>query len=253
MRFGTGARSDFWQLVMGDPDPSARYAREDDSVGIRIDTTSTGGLRCVAWGDADIARDEILRARDAFGPFDHLMIASTIYEAMSARDRAVLAPYWGNDWVLYWTDHAFPDIGDSARVELLRRGTPQYAAQFDAIGEALVASNPIATSLSHMEDFDWFVLRNDAGEIVTVMGATFDGTAHFAGLGTVPAHRGHGYGAATMIGAINASVEICDIVEFGVWSWNMGALRLYDRLGITRSPAVINGRHEPFEDLESRA
>lgn len=261
MEFGTGARSDFWQLVMGKSDDSALYSREDDAVAIRVEpdpwAKRDGGgddlMRCVAWGEPNVAIDELLKARGEFGPFNRMMIGTEIYEAMTDEQRDQLAPHWGHGWDLYWADEKFADVGRSADVELYRSGTPEYEVNFDEIREALKASNPITSALKHMDDYDWFILRNESGEIVTIMGATFDKYAHFAGLGTVPEHRGKGYGGATMIGAINIALDICEMVQFGVWSWNEGALRLYDRLRITRSGAVISGRHEPFEDLESQA
>ncbi len=85
------------------------------------------------------------------------------------------------------------------------------------------------------------------------MGSTQTDGMSFEGLGTVPAYRGQGYGGATMVGAVNLSLELVSHVQFGVWSWNEGAMRLYRRLGLHHDGRLISGRAEPFEDLQGKA
>ncbi|MFY9262934.1 MAG: GNAT family N-acetyltransferase [Actinomycetaceae bacterium] len=258
MTFTTGANSAFWQLAAKPYRFSgavAEHAGEDYAIAVEDDpwANNPGEQRMVAWGNPELVIPELLRLFDKFGPFARIMVSTDIANALTDEQRSYLAPYWGAQWDFFWTSTPLKPVPLANEVELYERGTDQYAATIADIAQALRAGNPVATPLSHLEEFDWFVLReNDS--IMTVMGVEFIGNvAHFAGLGTVPDARGRGLGSATMVGAIDLALERVDHVEFGVWSWNTRAIDLYHRLGINHGGQIINGRHEPFEDLESQA
>ncbi len=180
------------------------------------------------------------------------MMNRDIYGALDSDLRDSFGPHWGYAWDFFWIDEPLKKVPNCENVELLRADSPELEAVADEVREALVVSNPITGAVDRFGKLDWFILRADDGNIATVMGSTQSEGMNFEGLGTVPAYRGQGYGGATMVGAVNFSLKIVDYVQFGVWAWNEGAMRLYRRLGIHHDGGLINGSVEPFKELQDK-
>lgn len=247
-----GASSAFWRL-------NAWKHHRQVEVLSRIDEPDLG-LVLLA-GDADptlivfgepgpaIAALSALVGREVSGA----MMNREVYGALDEDLRHHFGPYWDYAWDFFWTDEPLAEVEHCERVEHIHAGSPEFVNQREEIRAALLASNPISDAVNEFDSLDWFILRAPDGNIATVMGAqsTGDGMG-FHGLGTVPQYRGAGYGGATMVGAVNASLRVCPHVHFGVWAWNEGAMRLYTRLGIHHEGGLIWGRPTPFAPLEAQ-
>lgn len=255
-KFGTGAHSPLWRLAIADRSQDPVYLREDSSVGIVVKPNpwkaefDTDNLIAVAYGDPEVAIAELTSVTAKYPVLDRVMVSQEIHDALPSEMKDSLGPYWGFAWDFFWADAPLESVAHSDRVELIKRDTPELAALKEDIRSALELSNPITHTLKHMHDFDWFIMRNDAGHIVTVMAAELGEVTHLHGLGTIPAYRGRGYGGTTMVGAINLALQQGSYIQFGVWTWNKGARRLYERLGIAHGGVMISASKEPFEDLE---
>lgn len=246
-----GAQSPYWRLSAWKYrlDRSPIEAVNDPDLGLVL-VDSERGKTLVMYGEPsrgvpalqNLLGQGIVPART--------MMNREIYGALDADLRNHFGPNWGNAWDFFWTEEPLPAVDNSDRVELLRSGSEELKAVEDEVREALLASNPITSAIEHFDRLDWFILRADDGKIATVMGSTQEEGMSFEGLGTIPDYRGHGYGGATMVGAVNLSLEHVSHVQFGVWSWNEGAMRLYRRLGIHHDGGMIIGREEPFENLQ---
>lgn len=181
---------------------------------------------------------------------ERTMINREVYGALDERLRNYFGPNWGHAWDFFWAKGPVAPVPYCELVEYVRAGSLEFHTYRADIRQALLASNPISDAVDQLDELDWFFLRAPDGQIATVMGAERVGDViGFYGLGTVPDYRGHGYGGATMVGAVNASLDLAAAIRFGVWAWNEGAMRLYTRLGVRHDGALISGRNEPFEEL----
>lgn len=246
--------SDFWRLVASRERTNMPiFMRQTAAAAVVIYTEREQNLM-MADGDPEVASHFIAEALEQDVALDRTMMSYSLFEGLPESLLHRVAPHWGFEWDLYYADRPLPPVPGADKVELIERTSAEFSELRGQIVAALRSSNPITSALNEVDELDWFILREDDGNIATVMGANFgDDLVHFAGLGTVPNARGRGFGGATMVGAVNISLSRVPLVQFGVWSWNTGALRLYDRLGLTRAGRVISGREEPFPDLARHA
>lgn len=249
-----GAQSAFWRFSAWKRrlDHPPIESVNDPDLGLAL-VDSDHGKMLVMYGEParGVRAMRNLRAR-AVTPA-RTMINRETYGALDADLRDHFGPHWGYAWDFFWTEEPLAKVEHCGRVELLRAGSAELKAVEGEVREALIASNPITSAVDRFDALEWFILRADDGNIATVMGSTQTDGMSFEGLGTVPAYRGQGYGGATMVGAVNLSLELVSHVQFGVWSWNEGAMRLYRRLGLHHDGRLISGRAEPFEDLQGKA
>ena len=250
---GTGAFSDVWQLDFSQTQGDILYRREDEKLGFVV-TKERSGTRLIAFGDSEAGVAE-LRARQSEGlrP-ERSLISSEIHGALDSDLRGWFGPNWGFRWEQYYSFEPLPEVQGMNEVRFVsREAVPQgdLAAQIERV---LEVSNPITDARTHVQDFDWYLLFGPDGTLASVMAAqSHDGVSAFHALGTDPAYRGLGLGSAVMVGAVNHALQTHRAIRFGMWSWNSGAARLYERLGLTHGGSFIIGRQEPFPDLQSQA
>ncbi|VEI12465.1 GNAT family N-acetyltransferase [Trueperella bialowiezensis] len=245
-----GAQSAFWRLSAWSHQlAGTRIEQIDDpDLGLVL-VDSDRGRVLVAYGEPARGIDALRNVMDRGVRPDRTMINRELYGALDAPLRDHFGPNWGYAWDYFWADEPLDPVPGSERVELLRAASPQFAAVAGDVRRALEQANPITDALERFDELDWFVMRAPTGDIAIVLGATQEKECmSLEGLGTVPEYRGQGYGGATMVGAVNMSLELTGYVRFGVWSWNEGAMRLYRRLGIHHDGKLISGRREPFDE-----
>ena len=81
-------------------------------------------------------------------------------------------------------------------------------------------------------NFHAYLLRLDGEPVATGERYTFDGASYISSIGTRPEWRGRGFGKLITLALARDSVASgVDLVYLGVYSDNMRAIRLYDRLG----------------------
>lgn len=132
------------------------------------------------------------------------------------------------DWDFHWTTVAPPEQPDEQRVVRLTD------ADRPAL-EALV-DEAFPTSTSRPGDprvRDWYGIR--AGDRLVACGAdrSRGDVGFLAGLTVAPDRRGRGLGAALTAGMTRALLSRHDTAGLGVYPDNVGAVRLYRRLGFT--------------------
>ncbi|MCG5437579.1 GNAT family N-acetyltransferase [Micromonospora foliorum] len=135
-----------------------------------------------------------------------------------------------SDWDFHWTDTSPPAQPDERSVvRLTDADRPALAALVD---------ESFPTSTSRPGDprvVDWYGIR--AGDRLVACGADrSQGEIGFlAGLTVAPDQRGRGLGASLTAGMTRALLERHDTVGLGVYTHNIGAARLYRRLGFTNT------------------
>ncbi|WP_416905238.1 GNAT family N-acetyltransferase [Micromonospora echinospora] len=137
-----------------------------------------------------------------------------------------------NDWDFLWATAPPPPQPDEERVVRLTR------ADLPALTALVDAAYPGTTSPpGDPRVVDWYGIR--AGDRLVAAGADrSQGEIGFlAGLTVAPTERGRGLGAALTVGMTRALFARYDHVALGVYTHNVGALRLYRRLGFTHSLA----------------
>ncbi|MET8094665.1 GNAT family N-acetyltransferase [Micromonospora sp. NPDC005220] len=141
-------------------------------------------------------------------------------------DRLAVAEH--SDWDFHWTDTPPPPQPDEQSVvRLTDADQPALAALVDE-------SFPSSTSRpGDPRVVDWYGIR--AGDRLVACGADrSQGDIGFlAGLTVAPDQRGRGLGAALTAGMTRALLARHDVVALGVYTHNVGAARLYRRLGYT--------------------
>ncbi|MDP9805426.1 GNAT superfamily N-acetyltransferase [Trueperella bonasi] len=246
-----GAHSAFWRFGAFRRTGNETQLIEEPDLAMAL-IAGPDGNTLVVYGEPERAVGDMRRLRGSEHDFVETMINRETYEALDSSLREYYGPHWGYAWDFFWTQTPLKPVDHCERVEFLRAGSAQLKAVENDVRNALIATNPITGAIDRFADLDWFILRADNGEIVTVMGATQGEGMSFEGLGTVPKYRGLGYGGATMVGAVNLALQLVNHVQFGVWAWNMDAMRLYRRLGLNHDGALITGRTLPFDDLRSK-
>ncbi|MFG1871155.1 GNAT family N-acetyltransferase [Micromonospora arborensis] len=135
-----------------------------------------------------------------------------------------------DDWDFLWTGTRPPEQPDEQRVVRLT------AADNPAV-EALI-DEAFPTSTSRPGDprvVNWYGIRA-GGRLVACGADRSRGDIGFlAGLTVAPDQRGRGLGAALTAGMTRALLARHDTVGLGVYPQNVGAVRLYRRLGFTNT------------------
>ncbi|MBG6103712.1 ribosomal protein S18 acetylase RimI-like enzyme [Micromonospora vinacea] len=150
------------------------------------------------------------------------------YDRGLLADRLTVAEH--SDWDFHWTDTSPPTQPDEQSVvRLTDADQPALAALVD---------ESFPTSTSRPGDprvVDWYGIR--AGDRLVACGADrSQGDIGFlAGLTVAPDQRGRGLGAALTAGMTRALLARHDTVGLGVYTHNVGAARLYRRLGYTNT------------------
>ncbi|MGW0505871.1 GNAT family N-acetyltransferase [Micromonospora sp. NPDC003241] len=144
-----------------------------------------------------------------------------------ATDRAGAAVAY-RDWDFLWTAGAPPPQPGEERVVRLR------AADHPAVAELIDEAFPTSTARPGGTGIvDWYGVRD--GDRLVAVGAdrTREEVGFLAGLVVSPRHRNRGLGAALTAGMTRALSSRYDTVALGVYPDNVGAIRLYRRLGYT--------------------
>ncbi|SCG44548.1 GNAT family N-acetyltransferase [Micromonospora zamorensis] len=134
------------------------------------------------------------------------------------------------DWDFHWTDTAPPAQADEHRVvRLAEADRPALEALIDV-------AFPSSTSRpGDPRVVAWYGIR--AGDRLVACGAdrSQSDVGFLAGLTVAPDQRGRGLGAALTAGMTRALLAHHDTVALGVYTDNVGAARLYRRLGFTNT------------------
>ncbi|MFF4880420.1 GNAT family N-acetyltransferase [Micromonospora sp. NPDC000668] len=135
-----------------------------------------------------------------------------------------------DDWEFHWTDTPPPAQADEQRV--VRLAEADHPALEALIDEAF----PSTTARpGDAEVVDWYGIRA-GGRLVACGADRSRGDIGFlAGLTVAPDQRGRGLGAALTAGMTRALLARYDTVGLGVYTDNLGAARLYRRLGFTET------------------
>ncbi|RLP94526.1 GNAT family N-acetyltransferase [Micromonospora sp. CV4] len=135
-----------------------------------------------------------------------------------------------DDWDFHWTDAPPPAQPDEQRV--VRLAEADHPALEALIDEAF----PSTTSRpGDPRVVDWYGIR-DGDRLVAAGADRSRGDIGFlAGLTVAPDQRGRGLGAALTAGMTRALLTRYDTVGLGVYPDNVGAVRLYRRLGFTNT------------------
>ncbi|MET8307985.1 GNAT family N-acetyltransferase [Micromonospora sp. NPDC005173] len=135
-----------------------------------------------------------------------------------------------DDWDFHWTDTPPPAQADEQRV--VRLAEADHPALEALIDEAF----PSTTARpGDAEVVDWYGIRI-GGRLVACGADRSRGDIGFlAGLTVAPDQRGRGLGAALTAGMTRALLARYDTVGLGVYTDNLGAARLYRRLGFTET------------------
>jgi len=133
-----------------------------------------------------------------------------------------------DEWDFLWTTTPPPRQPDEERVVRLTE------ADHPALAALIESSFPTTTSRpGHPGIVDWYGIR-DGDRLVACGADRSRGDIGFlAGLTVVPDRRGRGLGAALTAGMTRALLARYDHVALGVYTDNVGAIRLYRRLGYT--------------------
>ncbi|MEU8262779.1 GNAT family N-acetyltransferase [Micromonospora sp. NPDC048999] len=135
-----------------------------------------------------------------------------------------------DEWDFLWTTTPPPPQPEEERVvRLTEADHPALAALIDE-------SFPTTTSRPDDERIvDWYGIR-DGDRLVACGADRSRGDIGFlAGLTVATDRRGRGLGAALTAGMTRALFALYDHVALGVYTENLGALRLYRRLGYTNT------------------
>ncbi|MEU4568853.1 GNAT family N-acetyltransferase [Micromonospora sp. NPDC023956] len=133
-----------------------------------------------------------------------------------------------DDWDFLWSTTAPPWQPGEERVERLTE------ADLPALTALVDEAFPSTTSRpGDPRVVDWYGIR--AGDRLVAGGAdrSRGDIGFLAGLAVAPSERGQGLGAALTAGMARALFARYDRVALGVYTRNVGAIRLYRRLGFT--------------------
>jgi GNAT superfamily N-acetyltransferase len=135
-----------------------------------------------------------------------------------------------HDWDFLWTSTPpGPQPGEERVVRLTDADLPELTALVDA-------AYPQSTARpGDPRVVDWYGIL--AGDRLVACGAdrSRGDVGFLAGLAVRPDQRGRGLGAALTVGMTRALFARYDHVALGVYTDNVGALRLYHRLGFTHT------------------
>ncbi|MDG4758721.1 GNAT family N-acetyltransferase [Micromonospora sp. WMMD710] len=180
---------------------------------------------------------------DAIGPAGSVLdlVAALTAEGVLGRDSRLHLPRLDSaqvadrlavaehvDWDFHWTVAAPPHQPDEQRVVRLTE------ADHPALDALIDEAFPSTTSRpGDSRVVDWYGIRA-GGRLVACGADRSRGEIGFlAGLTVAPDQRGRGLGAALTAGMTRALLARFDTVGLGVYPDNVGAVRLYRRLGFT--------------------
>jgi ribosomal protein S18 acetylase RimI-like enzyme len=141
------------------------------------------------------------------------------------------------DWDFLWTTATPPAQPDEERVVRLTE------ADHPALTALIEESFPTSTARpGDPRVVDWYGIRDGDRLIACGADRTRGEVGYLAGLTVSPGHRGRGLGAALTAGMTRALAARYDVVALGVYPSNVGAVRLYRRLGYTGAFPVTSVR-----------
>ncbi|MEV4489302.1 GNAT family N-acetyltransferase [Micromonospora coxensis] len=206
------------------PGARPRGWRRDDLVAwlLPTDTGPMGGA--IGAGAPAVELFAALVAEGALGPGQWVQLPRTDPDTLTGRFPLARL----DEWDFLWTDAAPPAQADEERVVRLT------AADHPALAALIDEAFPSTTSRPGDPGVvDWYGIR-DGDRIVACGADRSRGDIGFlAGLTVAPDRRGRGLGAALTAGMTRALRARYDQVALGVYTDNVGALRLYRRLGFT--------------------
>ncbi|MFE9193874.1 GNAT family N-acetyltransferase [Micromonospora sp. NPDC007208] len=143
-------------------------------------------------------------------------------------DRLAVAEH--SDWDFHWTDTSPPAQPDERSVVRLTD------ADQPALAALVEESFPSSTSRpGDPRVVDWYGIRAGARLVACGADRSQGDIGFLAGLTVAPDQRGRGLGAALTAGMTRALLARHDTVGLGVYTHNVGAARLYRRLGYTNT------------------
>ncbi|WFE98467.1 GNAT family N-acetyltransferase [Micromonospora sp. WMMD964] len=222
----------FARHALGRATPTAAYHR--DGAVLWLTSAEPGPAGC-AIGPAGPALDICVRLADSatVRPGQRLHLPRHDRGLLTGR----LAVDEHSDWDFHWTDTPPPlQPNEQPVVRLTDADLPALAALVD---EAF----PSSTSRpGDPRVVDWYGIR--IGDRLVACGADrSQGDIGFvAGLTVAPDQRGRGLGASLTAGMTRALLARHDTVGLGVYTHNVGAARLYRRLGFTDTLALSSIR-----------
>ncbi|WP_089155762.1 GNAT family N-acetyltransferase [Micromonospora sp. NBS 11-29] len=132
------------------------------------------------------------------------------------------------EWDFLWT--TAPPTRQPEEERVVRLTESDHPALAALVGE----SYPSTTSRPGDPGIvDWYGIRDGDRLIACGADRSRGDVGFLAGLTVAPEHRGRGLGAALTVGMTRALFARYDHVALGVYTVNVGALRLYRRLGFT--------------------
>lgn len=220
---GAAGHHPFARHALGPALPVMGYQR--DGAVLWLARTTHGPAGC-AIGPAGPALDICVALADSetLGPGQRLHLPRHDRGQLTGR----LAVAEHHDWDFHWTDVSPPAQPDEQPVvRLTDADLPPLEALVD---EAF----PSTTSRpGDPRVVDWYGIRA-GGRLVACGADRSQGELGFvAGLTVAPDQRGRGLGASLTAGMTRALLARHDTVALGVYTHNVGAARLYRRLGFT--------------------
>ncbi|MFK5634524.1 MULTISPECIES: GNAT family N-acetyltransferase [unclassified Ornithinimicrobium] len=237
-------------------DPYVRWALPSEVIAVASDQ----GWACVApwrrgrshWGGVAVVRPWAgERAEsEAFAALAELAdrdgVSVEWFSTHHERGLVIPAGYvtvGAGSWDFLWTDDV-PAADGSVAFHELHDGDD--ATLISTFGHA---HNPAFEGFpGHGHASLWLAVRDDAGDLVALGGVheLASGIPHLSGIVVHTAHRGRGLGRALTAELTRRAIEEAGVSTLGVYSDNMPALRLYERLGYrtahrftTRSLATV--------------
>ncbi|GIJ27170.1 hypothetical protein Vqi01_23320 [Micromonospora qiuiae] len=141
------------------------------------------------------------------------------------------------DWDFLWTATAPPPQPGEERVVRLT------GADHPALTALIEGSYPTSTVRpGNPRVIDWYGILDGDRLIACGADCTRGDVGFLAGLTVAPEHRNRGLGATLTAGLTWALRARYDVVALGVYPANVGAIRLYRRLGYTATAALTSVR-----------
>ncbi|MEV6692503.1 GNAT family N-acetyltransferase [Micromonospora sp. NPDC051196] len=141
------------------------------------------------------------------------------------------------DWDFLWTVAPPPRQPGEERVVRLTE------ADYPALTALIDESFPTSTARpGNPQVVDWYGIREGDRLIACGADRTRGDVGFLAGLTVAPAWRGRGLGAALTAGMSRALSARYDVLALGVYPANVGAIRLYRRLGYLDAFALTSVR-----------
>lgn len=257
MFHGNAASGAYWQINFAHygrrpGDGQALWVYEDDqatALFYRYRRPQSGAERIGIAGAGDPATcaryvlDGLaaLGGPEELGTPSHIMLPDTTQNHLPGPDEFPIPGVWGGRWEHFYSVTPPSPAAGEDRVRDL--SDEKYR---EGIRSLLQVANPTTSALEEMEDLTWYGIT-EGERPLSVVGAAFGNApcgqfVHYKGLGTAPEARGQGLAAAVMSAAIRRNLEQVPVIEFGMWSFNDTARRVYQRLRIQHGQALVVSR-----------